>query len=158
MFRSLVLATALLTGCTTPTATAPATTRPPSGDGMSAYREARDAICEPLTEQVLAILPELDAAPSPPPAAKAELIEQIVAIQRQEADELNRLTPPASLADAHDQDVDRLEEVTDLLEAEAAALRQGDVEEAIRLDEATGPITGAREEQFEYQHGLAGCP
>jgi hypothetical protein len=129
-------------------------------DPLAEFRLARDAICRPILDQVSAVgalLVDYDADPPPEPNARAALLEQIAAIVKLGLERLSALTPPDSIAAEFAADLTRREAELAELEAEAQALRRGDVAEAARLEQSILPVNQAMR-QFQAAHRFSECP
>ena len=129
-------------------------------DPLAEFRLARDTICRPLLDQVNAwgaLVVDYDADPPPEPNAKAELLDEIRAIVKVALDQLRTLTPPDSIAAEFAADLIRREAELAELEAEAQALRRGDLAEAQRLDASILPVNQAMR-QFQATHRFSDCP
>ena len=129
-------------------------------DPLGEFRLARDAICGPLLDQanaVGALLVDYDADPQLDPNARAQLLDEIAAIVTVELAQLSALTPPDSIAGEFAADLQRREAELAELEAEAEALRRGDVAEAVRLDASILPVQQALR-QFQAAHRFSDCP
>jgi hypothetical protein len=129
-------------------------------DPLAELRSARDAICRPLHDQVeavAALLVDYDVDPPQEPSARAELLDQIAAIVRVELAQLSAITLPESIAAEFAADLERREAELAELEAEAKALRSGDLAEAARLDLSILPVNQAMR-QFQAAHRFADCP
>lgn len=129
-------------------------------DPLAEFRLARDTICGPLLDQVNAVsalLVDYDANPPLDPNVRAELLDEIAAIVRVVLERLSALTPPDSIAAEFAADLQRREAELAELEAEAQALRRGDVAEAARLDLSILPVNQAMR-QFQAAHRFSDCP
>lgn len=129
-------------------------------DPLAEFRLARDAICGPLLDQVnavAALLVDYDAVPPPEPNARAALLDQIAAMVKVALEQLRALTPPDSIEVEFAADLTRREANLAELEAEAQALRRGDVAEAARLDASISPVNQAMR-QFQAAHRFSDCP
>jgi len=145
-----------------PPTTAPITPSPsPSGPTLESYRAARDAICTPLTAQVIPFNTELGKLK--PDTAAAELppiivaLEQITTIGDSEVASLATLSPPSAVAADHDADIIHHRDSIAVLREALTKLRAGKVTEAIAISDATNPLSTV-EEAFEAKYALAGCP
>jgi cell division protein FtsB len=85
------------------------------------------------------------------------LLDQIAAIVRVELAQLSAITLPESIAAEFAADLERREAELAELEAEAKALRSGDLAEAARLDLSILPVNQAMR-QFQAAHRFADCP
>jgi hypothetical protein len=152
-------------GPTTTPATSPSPARAsapsPSAPTFEAYKAARDALCTPAINQVIALNeqagklhPERSAADR---NALIQNISQIVAIGTALTDQLALLDPPAFMAPEHAADVTRHRDSLAILTFMITKLQQGKVAEANAVSDATGPLS-RQSEEFEQNYGLAGCP
>jgi hypothetical protein len=133
----------------------------PSGPTLQSYRAARDALCTPLTAQIIALNDQAgtlhpDTDPADLPASIANL-EQVIANGEGEIASLATLTPPAAVAADHAADVTHHRDSIAILNEALAKLRLGKVAEASAIADATRPLSGV-EQDFEAKYGLAGCP
>jgi len=132
-----------------------------SGPTLESYRAARDAICTPLTQQLIVLNDaggklHPETKPADIPAATANL-EQVVAIGESEVASLAALTAPDSLAADHAADVTHHRDSLAVLKESVAKLREGKGAEAMAIADAITPLSSV-EEAFEAKYTLAGCP
>lgn len=85
------------------------------------------------------------------------MLDQIAAVVRVAHEQLSALNPPKSLAADFAVDLNRREAELAELEAEAQALRRGDLAEAARLEVSILPIFQEIRE-FEAVHRFSNCP
>ena len=145
-----------------PPSPSPATPSPsPNGPTLQSYRAARDAICAPLLQQIIALNDagatlHPDTTPGDLAASIANL-EGVIALGEGEIASLATLMPPAAVAADHAADVTHHRDTLAVLKEALAKLRAGKVAEANAIADATKPLSGA-EGAFEGKYALGGCP
>lgn len=138
----------------------PATTSAPAASAgaltqIADYRSARDAVCRPATQQLLAIFAALPSGAST--AEQAANIDQTIALVKDEIDQLAAIDAPPALSGEHAADVQRHRDALVLIQHISDLLHAGKQAEANAVDEAVGSLSSV-EEAFEQKYGLAGCP
>jgi hypothetical protein len=132
-----------------------------AGVTLAQYKAARDAICTPAINQVIALNTAAESFhpdTSPGDAGPlADNIEQVIAVASAATNALAGLTPPPTLVTEHAVDVARHRDGLAIIGEVVARLRAGDIAGANAIDAATARISG-QQEAFEQKYGLAGCP
>jgi len=145
-----------------PPATSPSPSSPlPSAAGSDAtaqlrgYRAARDAVCRPAMQELLALFAALPSGAST--SEQAANLDQNIALSQREIDGLAAIDAPPLFAEEHLADVQRHRDALVLIQQIDDLLHQGKQAEADAVDHALGGLS-TLEEAFEQKYGLAPCP
>ena len=128
-------------------------TQTPEPRDLSAYRQARNAVCADLFMQSM----PPDAEPATNPDGAIAVLAAVIARGNDEITRLTALDVPPSIAAEHEATIQATRDSIALLQQEVIAVNEGRIADATSLDQQTGPYSSIVE-QFEQKYGLAGCP
>ena len=128
---------------------------PDAAAQLAAYRAARDAVCRPAMEQLLALFAALPSGASTD--EQAANLDQNIALGTQEIEQLAAIDAPPLFLEEHVADLQRHRDGLVLIQQVANLLHEGKQLEADAVDQAIAGLSSI-EETFEQKYALAPCP
>jgi hypothetical protein len=140
-----------------PTPNAPASSlanpSPDAAAALIAYRQARDAVCVPLSSAS----PPPGVDPHADPAGAVAALRLVLDRGSVEATRLEAIQAPPNIETEHLANIQTLKDTMALLSHEIDLIQAGKPDEAATVDQATAPLSSIFE-QFEAKYGLQPCP